>query len=407
MEALALKTAADPAFRREFAERTCTLGNPNAFYSCLTCGMCACGCVYSDVHENMDPREFVRKVALGLREQVLNDPFIWACTACARCTMNCPMGISVAEMVRTARGKFGLTGPGDLQTVANDHLRCGNQMCVTEEDFFDTIEWMAEELSAELGKEIKIPVDVEGADILFVAHPREIKYYPQDIQSWTKIFWAAGISWTLSSKAFDVTNFGLFNGRDDEAEKIMRFTHNEMKRLKCKRLVMTECGHGFWAYVWGAKVWLKGEVDYPVIHMVELLAELIREGKIKVDPSKNPEPITLHDPCNIVRKAKVIEPQRYVLSQVCQNFVEMWPNREYNYCCGGGGGALAMGDEIRKLRMLKGKLKIEQIERTGAKLVCAPCHNCADQLTDIFKYYKTDLKHVHLHHLVANALVLE
>ncbi|MBE0467305.1 MAG: (Fe-S)-binding protein [Candidatus Desulforudis sp.] len=404
MEALTLNKVADPKFRDEILERIVPQATKMDFNYCLSCGTCAAGCIFSDVHDNSDPRKFMRKIVLGLKEEALADPFIWVCTACGRCTMHCPMGIVMPNVVRCLRGKFGLTSPGTLQQVADTHLETGNQMGVTVEEFLDTVDWMQEELQEELGDpNYKIPVDVQGAEILFIPHPREVKYYPEDIKTWSKIFLVAGISWTLSTKAFDVTNFGLFNGRDDEATKIWQITVDAMKELGCKRLVCTECGHGYWAFKFGAQHWIK--TDFPILHMVEFLAELLRDGKIKVDRSKNTEVVTVHDPCNTVRKGGVIDEPRYVLDLVCENFVEMWPNREYNLCCGGGGGALAMGKEIKEYRLKKGKFKAEQMMATGAEICCAPCHNCYDQLNDISKEFDLGLKVKHIFQLVEKALV--
>ncbi|MFZ5900321.1 (Fe-S)-binding protein [Desulforudis sp. 1088] len=408
MEALALTNVSDPSFRKEIEEKYRILdpAKRSFFQTCLTCGTCAAGCCFNGAVDNMDPRKFIRKILLGLKQSTLDDIFVWNCNCCGRCTLECPMGIDMGGVVRTVRGNFGLTAPGTLQLVANTHLETGNQMGVSVEDYLDTIDWMQEELQEELGDpNFKIPMDVPDCDFLFIPHPREIKYYPEDIKTWTKIFTAAGAKWTLSSKAFDVTNFGLFNGRDDEATKIFQITVDAMRELNAKRLVCTECGHGYWAFKFGAKAWIP--VDFPILHMVEYLAEILREGKIQVDKSKNTEIVTLHDPCNTVRKGGVVEEPRYVLSQVCENFVEMWPNRQYNYCCGGGGGALAMGDTIKPYRMAKGKLKAEQIRTTGAEICCAPCHNCYDQLNDINKEYQLGLKVKHIFQLVEKAMVWE
>jgi len=398
----------DPSFREEIMAKFCTDKNPRDLTNCLTCGMCSAGCPYNGVHDNADPRVFIRQVLLGMREEVLNSKFIWACTMCGRCTMQCPMKVDVAGIVRTVRGMLvsqGVYAPGFLQDVVNAQINTGNQMEVTQEDYLETLEWMAEETANELGDpNIKIEVDKEGADYLFLWDPREIKYYPQDIQSILTIMWAAGANWTCSSRWWDATHYAYFSG-DDEASRIMlERIYEEYVRLKAKIVVVTECGHATHAQMWGRKVWL--HKDYPVISFVQLQAQWIKEGRIKLDPTRNPEPVTFHDPCNAVRKEGIVEEPRYCLQRACLDFREMWPNREYNYCCGGGGGLLSMGSEIYPYRMAKGKLKAEQIERTGAKIVVTPCHNCWDQLNDIIKYYKLDAKLAHIHHLVSKALIL-
>ncbi|MBZ4654010.1 MAG: protein of unknown function cysteine-rich region domain protein [Peptococcaceae bacterium] len=398
-----------PFFRQEIINAFATLQDKLDFTHCLACGMCTAGCVFSDLHEDMDPRKFIRKVLLGMKEEVLNDPFIWNCSMCGRCTMLCPMGVDIAGIVRTIRGNFGVKSPGFLQEVVDNQINTGNQMAVSQEDYLETLEWMEEELQAEIADpRARIPVDKVGADFLFLWDPREIKYYPQDVQSIAKIMHAAGANWTCSSEYWDATHYGLFSGDDEASTILLKRIAQQVKKLKVQYLVVTECGHATRAQRWGRKVWLSPEEgDYPVYNFVELQAKWIKEGILKLDPSRNPEPVTFHDPCNMVRKEGIVEEPRYCVAKAVMEFREMWPNREYNYCCGGGGGLLAFGKDIKPNRMKKGKLKAEQIARTGAKIVVTPCHNCYDQLSDIIKEYQLKVKLKHVHHLVSNALILD
>ncbi|MFZ7103901.1 MAG: (Fe-S)-binding protein [Peptococcaceae bacterium] len=398
----------NPLFRQEIADCFTTLEDKLDFTNCLTCGMCTAGCPYSDIHEDMDPRKFIRKCLLGLKEEVLKDPFIWNCTMCGRCTMLCPMKVDIPGIVRTIRGNFGLKAPGFLQEVVENQVRTGNQMEVTREDYLDTLEWMEEELQAELADPgVKIPVDKEGADFLFLWDPREIKYYPLDVQSIAKIMHAAGANWTSSSEYWDATHYGLFSGDDEASTVLLERIAAQVQKLRVKYLVVTECGHATRAQRWGRKVWLQpGQGDYPVYNFVQLQAKWIKDGILKLDPRRNPDPVTFHDPCNMVRKEGIVEEPRYCVQKAVLDFREMWPNREYNYCCGGGGGLLALGPDIQPARIAKGKLKAEQIRNTGAKIVVTPCHNCYDQLNDIIKNYRLDVKLSHVHHLVSKALVL-
>ncbi|WP_449240641.1 (Fe-S)-binding protein [Desulfoscipio gibsoniae] len=399
----------DPNFLSEVISKARTTSDANDFYNCLACGMCSAGCPYNGVHDNADPRKFIRMLVLGMREEVFNSDFIWACTQCGRCTMDCPMGVEILTLVRTVRGNFGLKAPGFLQDVVDAQINTGNQMEVSTEDYLDTLEWMEEELQEEVGDpNAKIPIDKEGADFLFLWDPREIKYYPNDVQSIAKIMWYVGANWTCSSKWWDATHYALFSGNDEEAAILTQRYADEVKRLKVKELVVTECGHATHANKWGPKVWLTKDNTYPVKSIVEKYVEWFEAGLLKVDPTINSEPITLHDPCNSVRKQGLGDAMRYVLKKTVMNFEEMNPHGIYNYCCGGGGGLLAMGKDIYPYRMAKGKLKADQINATGCKLIACPCHNCFDQLTDIIKYYELEgARVIHLHHLISHALLLD
>jgi Fe-S oxidoreductase len=100
------------------------------------------------------------------------------------------------------------------------------------------------------------------------------------------------------------------------------------------------------------------------------------------------EPVTFHDPCNIIRGRGLMEEARYVMRELCEDFREMWPNREYNYCCNAGGDTVNCGPPWKKYRCDSNKVKAEQLERTGAKIVVTPCHNCHSGMEDIVGYYK-------------------
>jgi Fe-S oxidoreductase len=151
-----------------------------------------------------------------------------------------------------------------------------------------------------------------------------------------------------------------------------------------------------------------------VVSVVNLYARWLKEGRLKVDPEKNGEVVvTLHDPCNVVRKAAIdgfpgiADDARYVLSRVVKNFVELDPNRENGFCCSGGGGALING--FARARTYYGKVKVEQIQRSGAQKVCTPCVNCYDGIGNLAREYKETygFEPVHMWTLLSNALVLE
>ena len=84
----------------------------------------------------------------------------------------------------------------------------------------------------------------------------------------------------------------------------------------------------------------------------------------------------------------------------------MTPYGTDTFCCGGGGGALAMS-EYNERRLKIGKIKADQITATKAEIVVTPCHNCVDQLTQINHTYKLGITIKTVAELVADALVIE
>lgn len=401
--------------------------------SCVRCGLCADACHYYQVSpqiENTPAYKLNLVIAVFKRYFTLIgkttpawtgakdldnetikewvDVLFGRCSGCGRCTINCTSGINIPAMIRAARGALTAAGlvPPELQSTVNLAVSTGNNMGIPEKEWVDTLEWIQEELQAETNDpDAVIPVDKKGARILYTVNPREPKFFPLSLLAAAKVFYAAGESWTFSSQYYDVTNYGLYNGDNESSALISGRLVKAMEDLGAQTLVLGECGHGYNSNRWSAPNWLNKNLPFPVISVIELVADYIRKGRIKLDPSLNSKRVTLHDPCNLVRLGGIIEEQRYVLKNAVTDFQEMTPNRQKNYCCGGGGGQLAM-TRFAKRRIEAGKVKADQISRTGAKMVAAPCHNCIDQLTELNKEYKLGIEAKTVVEIVGNALIL-
>ncbi len=402
--------------------------------ACVRCGICADSCHYylddGDLKSipayklNLIVRVFKNHLSPGrrlipawskakdleaaeVREWI--DSLFGRCTLCGRCALNCTMGINIPALVRKGRGilaSLGLVPDGLASTVAVAR-ETGNNMGITRDEWMETVAWLEEELKDETrDRGARLPMDQEGAAMLYAVNPREPKFYPLTLTAAAKIFHAAGESWTLASSYFDVTNYAYFSGDDRQAGLIASRLKSEMERLGTKTLVLSECGHGFSSNRWEAPEWLSQEIGYEVKSILQVVADYLRTSRIKLDPARNSKPVTLHDPCQLVRMGGVVEDQRYILRQAVQHFVEMTPRREKNYCCGGGGGQLSMSDFTSRRRSA-GRIKAGQIEKTQARVVAAPCHNCLDQLAELNKHYKLGVDVKSVVELAAEALVLD
>lgn len=407
-----------------------------SFKACARCGLCTESCHYALANPE-DPsyapvvkaekirRLFNRRVDwmgrffpkwVGAAEistdeelDALKDMVFGKCTNCRRCSINCPMGVDFATMNRMTRGILVSVGvmPEGVRVVSKDQWEIGNQMGVLPEDYLGTLEWQAEELAEELADEtVTIPLDKEDADIVYAVNPREIKYDPRSIHDAAKIFHLAKENWTMSSEGWDMTNFGLFSGDDALGGTAARRVYESVIRLKGKKLVVSECGHGYRSTVCEGANWAKMDVPFPMESIIVTLLRYLDEKKITVDPSLNKGAYTYHDSCNLARSCGMVEEPRALLRQVVGDFREMFPNRAENFCCTGGGGAMSMS-EYTPLRLKSAKIKAEQLKATGAEFVVTSCHNCVDGLTDVIKHYNLGMKVVQLIQLVSDALVMK
>jgi Fe-S oxidoreductase/CheY-like chemotaxis protein len=404
---------------------------------CVHCGMCNESCHYVLTHPD-DPRMTPSYKADQLRKLFkrnhdwtgrvipwwvkaadgpltdddltrLKDIAFGTCTNCRRCTFNCPMGVDTATLNRIMRGLLSYVGvmPEGVRVVSKDQWEIGNQMGVLREDYLDTLEWMSEELEEQLGhKRATIPVDRKGARVVYAINPREVKYDPRSIRKAALIFYAAGEDWTMTSEGWDQTNFGLFSGDDQLGGAAGKRLYEQVVNTGAERLVISECGHGYRSTRCEAVNWSGTDVDFIMESSVMTMLRYIKEGRIKVDPTRNPERVTFHDSCNNARSCGFFEEPRELLRLVTTDFQEMYPNRTESFCCTGGGGAMSMS-EYTPRRLKSGRLKAEQIAATGAKYVVTSCHNCVDGLNDLIKHYELDCEVRQLVDLVESALVFE
>jgi len=238
-----------------------------------------------------------------------------------------------------------------------------------------------------------IPVDVEGADLLYVALAGAHSIVPA-----AAVFNAANENWTLSF--FEAVNFGAFVGDPTKTKLILDRIIDEAKRLGVKEVCICECGTAF-----RVMKQLSGEQPFQVSSITEVHARYLREGRIKVDNAKFTEGVTYHDPCQIARNGGVIDEPRYILHQLTDEFREMSPDPRYNWCCGGGGGLVALGEETLEFRMKSSRVKVDQVTETGAKILATACENCHTQLSNLNDHYHMGVEVRFLSSMVADALV--
>jgi Fe-S oxidoreductase len=390
---------------------------------CAHCGLCAESCFLYQVNGRVPEQVPSYKIQSTLGVMVkkkgkVDNAFMqmcmetaWSkCTCCNRCGMYCPHGIDMGVMFSYLRGLLYSQGfvPWELKIGSGMHRVYRAQMDVTTEDWVETCEWMAEE-NEEDWPGLEIPVDKVGADIMYTCNAREPKHYPEDIAEAAILFHVAGENWTVPSEGWEQTSLSMFAGDWECCKDNVLNVYSALERLKPKRAIGTECGHAHRATVIEGPYWAgraDGQPPVPYIHYVEWLAEALRTGKLKIDPAKRiKEPVTLQDSCNYVRNQGLKDVTREIISYIVEPgyFVEMAPNKEHNYCCGGGGGFNGIGKyrQQRNVALLKKK---EQILDTGCKLVIAPCHNCWDAIRDLEEEYEIGIRWSFLKPLVIGML---
>jgi Fe-S oxidoreductase len=332
----------------------------------------------------------------------------YRCTACRRCTIDCPLGIDhglIAHLGRYVLSEAGIA-PKGLVVSVREQLEgaTGNTSAIPLPALLDNIEFLQEELQDITGKPVDFPVDLEGAEYIFFPAVSDYLMEADTLMGNAAALQAAGVSWTIGSKYYDGINYGLFYN-DWVLERIIQKLVDEAHRLQAKKILIGECGHAARSARQFVPTFANGHA-LPVVSILELTQGAAQQGKLRLNQDAITERVTYHDPCNIARSGWIVEQPRQLLRSFVKDFVELHPHGKENYCCGGGGGLVSL-DEIYDFRMkVAGKLKAGQIQASGANIVATPCANCKKQLRELVDYYKLPVQIVGVHDLVLRAIEL-
>jgi [DsrC]-trisulfide reductase subunit K len=390
--------------------------------TCTRCGVCTEAC---HVHASLGQtrytsayrHEFVRRLykryfkggglfwpslgeARDLDDASLRELYeaAYSCTGCRRCMVYCPFGIDTQMILSIA--KLLLVGAGaepDILTLlADTSIEKGKSLEIFKEGFLQGVQQLEAEVvkkwQAEAGASV-IPVDVKGADLLYVALAGAHSIIPA-----AAVFNAAGENWTLSF--FEAVNFGAFVGDPTRTRLILDRILREAHRLQVREVCICECGTAF-----RVMKNLSGKQPFKVSSITEVHARYLRQGRIRLNRARFPGAVTYHDPCQLARNGGVMDEARDILRHLAPDFREMATDPRYNWCCGGGGGLVALGEETLDFRMASSRVKADQVRATGAAVLVTACENCHTQLSNLNDHYRMGVEVRFLSSMVADALV--
>jgi Fe-S oxidoreductase len=308
--------------------------------------------------------------------------YFYQCNECRRCAVFCPFGIDTAEITIAARHILTSIGvvPKFMQAVAVNLRKTGNNMGIPKPALLDSVEFLEGELKEETGRVIRIPVDKPGSRILYVPSSADFFTNVDTILGAAKLFHVLGADWTVSSAVLEAANFGLLFHWPAMREHNRRLKE-AAEALGAEVVIQGECGHGWRAARLGSEG-ASGPVPFRLRHVLEYAAENLARLPLRRLEMR----VALHDPCNYVRGGGIVEAPRPILRAIVEDVVEMTPNRQQSFCCGGGSGLLM--DEMMDVRMKLGRQKAEQVRTLGRlDYLAAPCSICKAQLPHVFKHY--------------------
>ncbi|UCB54757.1 MAG: (Fe-S)-binding protein [Thiotrichales bacterium] len=380
------------------------------FSSCVHCGMCSEACLFftetgAPERTPINKTEPLRRVwrqeytllgrlgkIFGFGKKVTDDMLAeWetliydSCTLCGRCSMVCPVGNDITDMIRKTREGMAASGhaPPGLIGATKRAVTIGSPMGVK----LPALQAQIAHVENDTG--MTIPVDVEGADYMLLLSSMEIMNFPEFIEAVAKIFKHAGVSWTISSDAFEATNSGIQIGSSDIAAELVQRIVDAAAKLKVKNVISPECGHAYMAIRWEGPNLIGKSYDFKVVHILELLDDLRKKDRLRVK-GRLKDRLTYHDPCQISRRGGVIDEPRNLIGMFADNFVEMPDPGKMNWCCGAGGGVSSneRADEIR-LRVFQRKK--DQLDAIHVDGMISACSNCRIHLEDGLEEYHMEL----------------
>ncbi|PKL05969.1 MAG: hypothetical protein CVV53_06755, partial [Spirochaetae bacterium HGW-Spirochaetae-9] len=335
--------------------------------TCARCGLCVDAChVYASMPETkytpVGRAEVIRKLfkryfrlqgkfAPWLGETIPFDDIgmdkayeaAFSCTGCRRCVGFCPFGIDTQQIMGIA--KILLIGvekqPQILAMLSDMSIAKGETYIESRDNYLEALKNLepeVEKLAPTPEGKKTIPVSVPSADILYVglsgAH---------SIVSAAAIMNAASENWCLSY--FEAVNFAAWLGDSKKQAVISARIVEEAERLGVKEVVVVECGTATRVLKFQS-----GRHSFKVLSIVELIDRYLAEGRIALRPGTIPGRLTYHDPCQLARNGGVIEEPRRIIRALGADFVELTPTREDNWCCGGGGGLISLGEEDFRMK---------------------------------------------------------
>lgn len=329
---------------------------------CYQCGKCDVYCPWNKVRD-FSIRRIVREASFGLVEIEGED--IWRCTTCGTCPTHCPRGVGQIEVgvaIRRVASDYGIF-PGSVRAVSAARGSLSTEGNPLHEFRKNRTDWT---------EGLTVPSFSEEMEYLYFVGC----YYAYDprlkkvAKATVDILNAAGVRYGI-----------LGNEESCCGESIRKTGGEEVFRSLAKKNIKTfidrgvkkilvsspHCYHTF------KNEYPEFMVHFEVVHISQLLSELIEEGRIKLS-SEVQATMTYHDPCYLGRHNGVYEEPRAALASVPGvKLVEMPDSRQKSLCCGGGGGRIWM-DTPKSERFAD--LRLAQAEGVGADVLVTSCPYC-------------------------------
>ena len=368
-------------------------------FSCTECGRCQDACPAFATGKELSPKLLI----MSLRDQVLaqessplvpnavSDEVVWDCVTCGACVEACPVSIEHVDHIIDLRRHLVMVEssfPVEAEPMLRDVERASNPWGKAQSERAD---W-----ASELGVRVLEPGDPPPEYLYWVGCASSFDERARTTAvSTAKLLEAAGVDFAILGPRESCT--GDPARRMGNEYVFQAFAEQNVGTLNEAGVtkIVANCPHCFNTL---ANEYPDFGGSYEVVHHSELLARLVREGKLSPQRSQGSS-ITYHDSCYLARHNDVLEPPRELVSAVGQP-VEMKRSGKSTFCCGAGGAHMWMeerGDAINAER-------VREAAGTGAGTLAVACPFCTVMLADGVQSAGEDLRVVDVATLLVESI---
>jgi Fe-S oxidoreductase len=309
---------------------------------------------------------------------VVTEEEIWACTTCGACQEVCPVNIEHIRKIIDMRRNLVLSQskmPESAQLMLRNMQQRGHPWAGIQSMRLRG-DWTSDQ-------ELKVLAEGDNADTLFwvgctgALVERNVKA----TLSMTRVLKAAGVDFGVLGEAETCCGDPARRAGYEFQFQIMAEQNIEIFKSHDIKEIITSCPHCYNT--------LKHEYptfggDFRVVHYTELIADLIRQGKLKLTNELNSK-LTYHDPCYLGRYNSVYQEPRRILQAIPKTKLEeMERSRDKGFCCGGGGGLMWIEEQPGTTKI--NQMRLEDVLKTGAETVVTACPYCLQMFEDSIEH---------------------
>jgi Fe-S oxidoreductase len=364
-------------------------------YSCTECGRCSDSCPATATDKPLNPRLVIHDIKVNLlkngplliknqdpllpligdgHEGSISEEVIWECTTCGACMEVCPAFIEhVPKIVELRRNLVEMKAKFPEELLG----------------FFENIEQRSNPWGIAPGERVKWAAEIEAKP--FTAGETEYLFYVgcagafdahnrRTTLAVAKILSAAGISWGILGRDEMCCGDSLRRLGNEFVFDRMARENIKLFRERGVKKIITQCPH---CYSTLKNDYRQYGAELEVSHHSELISNLLREGRLKLNGSGDLGKVVFHDSCYLGRYNLIYQAPRSLIASVTGEMpVEMERHHDRSFCCGAGGGRMWLEEPIGKHINVA---RVEEALREDPKVICVCCPYCMTMFEDGLK----------------------